>query len=270
MPAALDYDTLLPEIRGLHYKINTSNSKATKEDKKKLRKRLGLFFDRCVKVRVRRASNEQKPWTDAEIGLECLRMETKLESGHEQVGDYQFEISINGGPWRNLGLCIERKSVPDAHQTLLFQMDRFTDELKRYYDTDYLYQFRVIIEGSLEDFLTYCHPVPNNCKFCSYCQLYRNKNTCEERYACTYDFQAKQAEAPKVVRHNYWCRHYIQKVKTKKELEDLKNWKLSLIEALEAEQFSVSFYGNRKLAAGAVKTIVKRFFVAHYVLIFDL
>ena len=58
---------------------------------------------------VRVAQNEQQPWTDKELGLVTTPMEKKVASGHNQTGDYIFEILNDDQSITMGGLCVERK-----------------------------------------------------------------------------------------------------------------------------------------------------------------
>lgn len=254
----------MSEIRTLCSRVHTPEDTKWKEDRKKLRERVGMLFDRCVVVRVRRANNEKLPWSEFELNMAVLNMETKQVTGKSQVADYQFEISINGKPWKNLGLALERKEVQDLHGTLLFNHDRFTNELDRFVENQQLYQFRIIVEGNLEEFLTFVHPMPRICKSCTYCEAYHDTHNNIHQFVCVYDAMIRHMEQAKKVKPGYRCGNYVERLKSAKELEDMRSRKMSLIEALEAEGYSVSFYSNRRRASGAIKTIVKRYFVANY------
>lgn len=98
------------------------------------------------------ANNEGKPWTSEMLGYPTAPMETKGQTGYDQVGDYHFYLPDYQA---FCGVCCERKSIPDLEATLSTGRTRFSKEIVRFHHDDRFERFIVIIEGTEEDYL--CH-----------------------------------------------------------------------------------------------------------------
>lgn len=271
----LTYQNMIEDISCAHCKIVLPGlSDDKKSDKRFLKSRLGKFYDRCVRARLRAPGNEKKDqiWTMEETGLEILPMELKKthKNHYAQVGDYLIEYSINGEPWINSGLVLERKKLEDAFNTFIFNYDRFLNELSRVEDNPELFRLKIIIEGTLKDLLNCTPMVPAICKCCDFCQPYHNNAKKIHNYNCTFDVLAGKAEKPKLVIPTGTCDFCVPHKKTEKELEDIRNRLRAIIEDFEAMGYSISFYNSRELAQSMVKDIAKRHFVANYARLLDI
>ena len=123
--ARTTHKTLISDISERHKSLEFGFSTNPEKDKEAIARRVTRLVDEFCSLAVFSPGNEQKPWTEQEIGLPVFPMATKRESGIDQVGDYQSYIYIPGEEGIRLGLCIERKSVSDAHGTFILQRDRF-------------------------------------------------------------------------------------------------------------------------------------------------
>jgi hypothetical protein len=126
----------------------------------KLRKQLSNRLSRwasMLDIAVRVASNEQKPWTEVELGILTIPMAKKSENGFDQVGDYQFEILGANQEVIPGGHVIERKEVSDLYNTLMNQnkRGRFKREVDRYKADPRFDLMTIMVEGSITDFVNY-------------------------------------------------------------------------------------------------------------------
>ena len=146
-----DYEA---EIKVLHYDLMIKPN--SKEFKKKMGYRLGRWAD-MLNIAVRVASNEQKPWTERELGILTIPMAKKSENGFDQVGDYQFEILGENQEIIPGGLVIERKEISDLYNTLMNEdkRSRFKREVDRYTADPRFDSMIVMVEGSITDFENY-------------------------------------------------------------------------------------------------------------------
>lgn len=271
MAARLTYDLLISEISEYHCKKEISRlSDDLDKDIKKLNSRLDTLYNSHVRARLRSPGNEKEPWTVTETKLDILPMDTKTKSGKNQVGDYQIEYSIDGGQWINSGLCIERKETSDANNTFLFQYDRFLAEIKRFEQSKELFNFRIFVEGSYDDFMDYTSPVPSICKCCSFVQPYHDNKKKIHKYNCTFDVLSGQADGPVEKKPLSTCEFCVPRKKTDTDADDIKNRKRGIVEDLISDGYFVSFYGNRANAAGAMPTVARRYFCANYARLLNL
>lgn len=146
-----DYEV---DIRKLHADI-LADPKSEKL-RKQLSNRLGRWAS-MLDIAVRVASNEQKPWTEAELGILTIPMAKKSENGFDQVGDYQFEILGADQKIVPGGLVIERKEISDLYGTLMNQdkRSRFKREVERYKSDPRFDLMTIMVEGSITDFMNY-------------------------------------------------------------------------------------------------------------------
>ena len=106
---------------------------------------------------IRVANNEQRPWTDEELGLVTIPMEKKAASGYNQTGDYIFEILNDDQSITMGGLVVERKTLEDLYGTLMNreQRSRLYREIARYEADHRFNRFHLIAECSYKEFLEY-------------------------------------------------------------------------------------------------------------------
>lgn len=140
------------DIRALHRELTDYPDSETLQSK--LKYRLGKWADLLV-ITVFAASNEQNGWVADELGLTVKPMYTKDISTHDQVGDYQFFIGHHYNQWG--GLLIERKTIEDLYGTMMNRdsRNRFYREISRYEQDERFTQLIIMVEGSMQDFLTY-------------------------------------------------------------------------------------------------------------------
>ena len=136
--------------------IELHNQDRTAENHKKLKYNLGKWAS-LLNIRVRAAQNEQSPWTEKEIGYKILPMLLKKETGYNQVGDYIFEILIEGVSQIIGTVVIERKTIQDWYGTLMNgrQRKRFYAELDRFEVDPRFSKMVVMIEGSMDEFIEF-------------------------------------------------------------------------------------------------------------------
>lgn len=269
----LSYENMLPEISAAHCRITLPGlSDDKKADKKFLKHRLGQFYDLCVRARLRAPGNEKQDqvWTKEGTCLDVLPMETKLKSKRKQVADYQIEYSINCGEWFNSGLALERKRFEDFYHSVLFKYDNFMDELEAFELDPELFDFRVIVEGGVGQVLDNIPVIPAICKCCKFCEAYHNNKKGIHRYCCTFDVLAGKSDAAKKVDPKSTCDFCVPRVKSEKELEDIKNRLRAIIEDFENMKYHISFYDSREIAMSFVPDIAKRYFIANYIRMLDL
>lgn len=141
------------EIRTIHAKLQKDPGSDKLE--KQLSYRLREWASR-VFVIVRVAKNETKPWTEEELGIPTFSMGKKVDTGFDQVGDYHFEVTM-GDRVVTGGLVVERKEVSDLYGTLMRQdkRERFNREIDRFRADPRFDQMTIIVEGTMEEFLSY-------------------------------------------------------------------------------------------------------------------
>lgn len=141
------------EILDIHAKLqkNPGSDKLQKQLSYRLRE-----WSTRVFVIVRVAKNETKPWTEEELKLSVFSMDSKKNTGFDQVGDYHFEVSL-GDRVVIGGLVVERKEVSDLYGTLLNQNrhERFNREIERFRSDPRFDQMTIMVEGTMEEFLNY-------------------------------------------------------------------------------------------------------------------
>jgi hypothetical protein len=263
----LTYESMMPELSSTTCKIRMpSLSENIKADKRFMKHRLGQFYDICVNTRLKAPGNEKadQVWTEEGTGLKVLKMELKSKSKKIQIGDYQIEYSINGGPWFNSGLVLERKGWPDFKNTVLFRYDKFMAELEDFENDDLLFKFRIIVEGIPGQILNEIPFIPSICKCCNFCEPYHNNKKKIHNYYCTFEVLAGKAEKPKLVEGNGNCIFCVPHKKTDKELDDIRSRLRAIIEDFESMGYHISFYEDRETAMSFVKEIAKFHFVANY------
>ena len=97
------------------------------------RELLNKWYEKDVEIMVQVANNEQRQWTEFEIGLPTEKMKTKLQTGYDQVGDYNFTATYQSTVTLG-GLVAERKSGVDMLGSLS-QKERYVNlnqELARF------------------------------------------------------------------------------------------------------------------------------------------
>ncbi len=140
------------EIKKYHTELSNYPDSTTLQNK--LSYRLGKWVS-MLDIVVMAANNEQKPYTSDELGMNVKQMYTKAVSGFDQVGDYQFFICGDINQWGSL--LIERKENSDLYGTLMNRdsRERFYRELDRYVADKRFTQMLILVEGTLQDFLSY-------------------------------------------------------------------------------------------------------------------
>jgi len=142
------------DIRKFHADLaaNPTSEKVRRQLKNRLSKWAGL-----QRIAIRVASNEQKPWTEGELGFITIPMAKKSVCGFDQVGDYQFEILRSDHEIMTGRFIIERKEISDLYGTLMNRKmrDRFNREVKRYEADPRFDLMLIMVEGSITDFMNY-------------------------------------------------------------------------------------------------------------------
>ena len=141
------------DVRNFHAKLQKDPGSDKLE--KQLSYRLREWSTR-VPVIVRVAKNETKPWTEEELKLSVFSMDSKKNTGFDQVGDYHFEVSL-GDRVVTGGLVVERKEVSDLYGTLLNQnrRERFNREIERFRSDPRFDQMTIMVEGTMGEFFDY-------------------------------------------------------------------------------------------------------------------
>lgn len=121
-----------------------------------LRDNLNSWYENDVQVVVQVANNEQIPWTLAEIGLPLEPMLTKLRSGYDQVGDYNFTVIYKDRATTG-GIVGERKSFSDLLGTLSDHEHyiNLMQEVERFNSDDRFSIFKIYAECSKNDFMNW-------------------------------------------------------------------------------------------------------------------
>ncbi|MDD3077395.1 MAG: hypothetical protein PHE44_12720, partial [Proteiniphilum sp.] len=142
--------------------IMTMYPAATEDVKVILNRRVSSFVN-LLDITIFTAQNEQKPWTQKELGYQIRPMLLKEDCGVQQVGDYQAYYSGHGiAGW--VGLLAERKGgnkgCEDLYSTLMNAENcaRFYREIDRYNADPRFSQMVVIAECTFEQFLLYRPP----------------------------------------------------------------------------------------------------------------
>lgn len=141
------------EIIGLH----NNNSP---DSQKKLEYKLGKWEPLLTK-RILVAQNEQRPWSSGELGIPTAPIPTKIQSGHNQVGDYFYEVVRDGGEHITGSLLVERKGgdsgIEDLYGTLMQskQRQRFYAEILRFKKDPRFTKMIIMVEGTMDEFLEY-------------------------------------------------------------------------------------------------------------------
>ncbi len=155
-------DSYADDIQHIHTELNKLPEYHPEYEKleKKLSSQLGKWAN-LADIVVFAASNEQDPYTELELGLPVQPMALKSKSGYRQVADYLFQVN---GIWSTL--AVERKGVTrnngnmkscDLYSTLFnnSNRNRFKNEYIRFQADLRLKSFKVLVECSYEDFLSY-------------------------------------------------------------------------------------------------------------------
>jgi ERCC4-type nuclease len=105
-----------------------------------------------MNIKVFVANNEQKPWTEEEIGYPTFPMETKAGSGIRQVGDYYATCDDRVVP-----ILVERKSLQDAYGSFIVEKNRarLYAEIMRFQDDPRFDEFVIIVEATESQFMAY-------------------------------------------------------------------------------------------------------------------
>ena len=103
-------------------------------------------------IKVYVANNEQKPWTEEEIGFPTFPMPTLKEGGSRQVGDYYATCDDDVVP-----ILVERKSLQDAYGSFIVEKNRarLYAEIVRYQDDPRFDEFVIIVEATEAQFMAY-------------------------------------------------------------------------------------------------------------------
>lgn len=124
-----------------------------------LRDNLNNWYEKDVQVFVQVANNEQLPWTFIEIGLEREPMKTKLQTGYDQVGDYNFTVIYKDRATTG-GLVGERKSFLDLLGTLSDHEHyiNLMQEVERFNADDRFSIFKIYAECNKDVFMNWNPP----------------------------------------------------------------------------------------------------------------
>ena len=141
------------DVRETHSKLqkDPGSDKLKKQLKYRVRE-----WSTWVETIIRVAKNETKPWTEDELGIPAFSMGKKVDTKYNQVGDYHFEVSL-GDRVMTGGLVVERKEVSDLYGTLMRfdKRERFDREIDRFRADPRFDQMTIIVEGTMEEFLSY-------------------------------------------------------------------------------------------------------------------
>lgn len=101
---------------------------------------------------IRRANNEQKGYTEEELGVPVVGMEQKSKTGIRQTGDYYAEV--DGGVHTTL---FERKSLEDFYGSTVMDKNRkrLYAEIERFHRDDRFTRFVILVEATPGDYLRY-------------------------------------------------------------------------------------------------------------------
>jgi hypothetical protein len=255
---AVTYQSLLSDIIARHTKLD--KAKDRQQALIELWDILSEFYDNFCSVYALIPGNEKKALKKGEIDLETMPMPRKKESGENQTGDLQFEISVNGGCHKRMGIAFERKSVPDFCSTILSGWKRFLRELERANHNQNIDDFRVIVEGDRLQVLAYFFPYPKICKYCIHIGYKVQKG--KRAYHCNNFF--------KTVSGTSTCKKCETKTRSKAQTLQLIAYKRKLIGIIEALKFPVVFCGSRVEMGQYVNTAVKQYFIVNYARILNL
>ena len=122
---------------------------------KKIERRVKRWME-LAPIRVQVANNEQLGWTSEMIGYPTEIMETKKDTGINQVGDYHGIVATSTGD-RYIDIVIERKSINDLYGTLVPEDNRarFYREISRFESDKRFNTMMILVEGSFTDFILY-------------------------------------------------------------------------------------------------------------------
>ena len=143
---AADYES---DIATLHRQLPDTSIE------KKIERRVKRWME-LAPIRVQVANNEQLGWTSEMIGYPTEIMETKKDTGINQVGDYHGIVATSTGD-RYIDIVIERKSINDLYGTLVPEdaRARFHREVSRFESDKRFNTMIMLIEGSFTDFILY-------------------------------------------------------------------------------------------------------------------
>lgn len=157
MKTAKEYESEIKVLKHaiLEYPDSTSLTRKLSRPLTEWAKRLDIY--------ITVASNEQTPWTEAELLYECKPMLTKEECGLAQVGDYHAFIKGYGC---FVGLLAERKGVTrdkgymtacDMYSTFanIAGRERFYAEIDRYRQDERFNQMVIIAECTYQEYLSF-------------------------------------------------------------------------------------------------------------------
>lgn len=167
MSARITLASALIDIVAESYALENETYKDYFVSRNKMWRRAAWIYEHGIDVRVERANNEKKKYTEEEIGLPIVPMRTKAETGDRQTADYvlfwkfKFEQEIEGepSPYRKMGICFERKEVKDFHGTIIANYDRFDREMDRFLRDKKTKLMIVLIEGTLAETIAFLPPM---------------------------------------------------------------------------------------------------------------
>ena len=141
-----DYES---DISNLHHQLPDTSIE------KKIERRVKRWME-LAPIRVQVANNEQLGWTSEMIGYPTEIMETKKDTGINQVGDYHGIVATSTGD-RYIDIVIERKSINDLYGTLVPEDNRarFYREISRFESDKRFNTMMILVEGSFTDFILY-------------------------------------------------------------------------------------------------------------------
>ena len=147
--SVIDYESEIKKYHSVLVDYPDNNSL-----RNKLNYRIGKWVS-LLDIVIMSANNEQKPYTSKELRMTVKPMYTKAVSGFDQVADYIFFIGGAIDKWG--GLIIERKETSDLYSTLMNKdsRERFYRELSRYDSDKRFSQMIILVEGTMQDFLSY-------------------------------------------------------------------------------------------------------------------
>lgn len=245
------FESVLEDISCRHKTLESGFSTNEDEDKDALEDTLSEFYDTYCVVQCKIPGNElRKAYTETELGFKITAMPPKKDSGEYQYADYAFEISVNGDEFKPLNIRFERKAVPDLNITILNHWLRFKKELAKSKGED----FRIVVEGSMIQTLTFFYPYPKKCKYCMN-SGYRIKEK-KRSYYCKINGNS--------VNYNSSCSKLILKKRSNKQIAQLIAFKRKRIGIIEAMRFPIVWCDTRANTAQYINSSVKQFFIVNY------
>ena len=161
MAARITLESALKDIITESDSLSSGTCEDRFSSRNKMWRRARWIFDNAIDIKIERANNEKKGYSEAEIGFTTVPMRTKAETGERQTADYipfwkyKFE---SDECYRKMGICFERKEVKDFHGTIIQNYDRFDREIDRFLQDPKTRMMFILIEGSLAETTAFLPP----------------------------------------------------------------------------------------------------------------